>query len=54
MSKKSSEEEGNAVVTGLGGSGKGMKEMLSTLEELWDQSQYTEEYDLRQFVARLS
>lgn len=36
------------------GAGKGLKTMLNSLEELWDQSQYTEEYNVGQFVARLS
>lgn len=36
------------------GAGKGLKTMLNGLEELWDQSQYTEEYNVGQFVARLS
>ncbi|KAF3783221.1 TATA-binding protein-associated factor, partial [Nymphaea thermarum] len=34
--------------------GKGLKSMLNNLEELWDQSQYTEEYDVSQFLARLN
>lgn len=36
------------------GAGKGLKTILNSLEELWDQSQYTEEYNVGQFVARLS
>ncbi|KAJ7534695.1 hypothetical protein O6H91_13G105700 [Diphasiastrum complanatum] len=43
-------EESNAV-SGVGG--KGLKAMLNSLEELWDQSQYTEEFNLSQFVTRL-
>ncbi|CAJ1978258.1 unnamed protein product [Sphenostylis stenocarpa] len=38
----------------LVGSGKGLKSILGGLEELWDQSQYTEEYNLSQFLARLN
>lgn len=34
--------------------GKGLKAILSGLEELWDQSQYTEEYNLSQFLAKLN
>uniref|UniRef100_A0A1D1XEI5 TATA-binding protein-associated factor 172 n=1 Tax=Anthurium amnicola TaxID=1678845 RepID=A0A1D1XEI5_9ARAE len=33
---------------------KGLKAMLSGLEELWDQSQYEEEYNLSQFLAKLN
>lgn len=54
-SKKSGEDEGDggANVNAVGGN-KGLKAMLNNLEELWDQSQYTEEYNLGQFVARLN
>ncbi|CAL1356659.1 unnamed protein product [Linum trigynum] len=38
----------------LMGTGKGMKAILGGLEELWDQSQYTEEYNLSQFLAKLN
>lgn len=34
--------------------GKGLKSILGGLEELWDQSQYTEEYNLGQFLAKLN
>ncbi|KAJ4974502.1 hypothetical protein NE237_007676 [Protea cynaroides] len=34
--------------------GKGLKAILGGLEELWDQSQYTEEYNLNQFLAKLN
>jgi TATA-binding protein-associated factor len=37
----------------LTGAGKGLKAILGGLEELWDQSQYTEEYNLSQFLAKL-
>ncbi|KAK7263812.1 hypothetical protein RJT34_31409 [Clitoria ternatea] len=40
--------------TKLVGSGKGLKAILGGLEELWDQSQYTEEYNLSQFLAKLN
>ncbi|XP_052171300.1 TATA-binding protein-associated factor BTAF1 [Diospyros lotus] len=36
------------------GTGKGLKAILGGLEELWDQSQYTEEYNLNQFLAKLN
>lgn len=36
------------------GSGKGLKAILNGLEELWDQSQYTEEYNLDQFLSKLN
>ncbi|KAK8545550.1 hypothetical protein V6N13_066828 [Hibiscus sabdariffa] len=38
----------------LMGTGKGLKAILGGLEELWDQSQYTEEYNLNQFLAKLN
>ncbi|XP_010547370.1 PREDICTED: TATA-binding protein-associated factor BTAF1 isoform X2 [Tarenaya hassleriana] len=50
MSSKQS-EEGDLKMTGTG---KGMKAILGSLEELWDQSQYTEEYNLGQFLAKLN
>jgi TATA-binding protein-associated factor len=34
--------------------GKGLKSILNGLDELWDQSQYAEEYDLNQFLAKLN
>ncbi|XP_058072193.1 TATA-binding protein-associated factor BTAF1 [Magnolia sinica] len=36
------------------GGGKGLKAILNGLDELWDQSQYTEEYNLSQFLAKLN
>ncbi|KAH9321118.1 hypothetical protein KI387_015757, partial [Taxus chinensis] len=36
------------------GAGKGLKSVLNGLDELWDQSQYTEEYNVGQFVAKLN
>ncbi|KAI4370311.1 hypothetical protein MLD38_018674 [Melastoma candidum] len=36
------------------GSGRGLKAVLGGLEELWDQSQYTEEYNLSRFLAKLN
>jgi TATA-binding protein-associated factor len=36
------------------GSGKGLKAILGGLDELWDHSQYTEEYNLNQFLAKLN
>lgn len=38
----------------LMGTGKGLKAILGGLEELWDQSQYAEEYNLSQFLAKLN
>ncbi|XVF56738.1 hypothetical protein PTKIN_Ptkin06aG0144500 [Pterospermum kingtungense] len=38
----------------LMGTGKGLKAILGGLEELWDQSQYTEEYNLSHFLAKLN
>ncbi|EEF38332.1 TATA-binding protein-associated factor MOT1, putative [Ricinus communis] len=38
----------------LMGTGKGLKAILGGLEELWDQSQYTEEYNLNQFLVKLN
>lgn len=38
----------------LMGAGKGLKAILGGLGELWDQSQYAEEYNLNQFLARLN
>ncbi|MCL7026697.1 hypothetical protein MKW94_014094 [Papaver nudicaule] len=43
--------EGEAKSAGVG---KGLKAILGGLEELWDQSQYTEEYNLSQFLAKLN
>ncbi|XP_073057089.1 TATA-binding protein-associated factor BTAF1-like [Primulina eburnea] len=36
------------------GRGKGLKAILGGLEDLWDQSQYTEEYNLSQFLTKLN
>ncbi|GFP81580.1 tata-binding protein-associated factor btaf1 [Phtheirospermum japonicum] len=46
---KASEED-----TKIPGRGKGLKAILGGLEELWDQSQYTEEYNLNQFLVKLN
>ncbi|KAL0847999.1 hypothetical protein Bca101_021246 [Brassica carinata] len=48
-SKKGSEDNDQTA-----GTGKGMKAILGNLEELWDQSQYTEEYNLSHFLAKLN
>ncbi|XP_027906160.1 TATA-binding protein-associated factor BTAF1 isoform X1 [Vigna unguiculata] len=62
-SAETSKKGGNAVKSSennsdgdakLVGSGKRLKSILGGLEELWDQSQYTEEYNLSQFLARLN
>jgi len=34
--------------------GKGLKSILNGLNELWDQSQYADEYDLNQFLTKLN
>ncbi|XP_062180641.1 TATA-binding protein-associated factor BTAF1-like [Phragmites australis] len=34
--------------------GKGLKSIMNGLDELWDQSQYADEYDLNQFLAKLN
>ncbi|KAF8783592.1 hypothetical protein HU200_000532 [Digitaria exilis] len=34
--------------------GKGLKSILNGLDELWDQSQYADEYDVNQFLAKLN
>ncbi|CAJ2655318.1 unnamed protein product [Trifolium pratense] len=47
---KSSEDNADGDV----GTGKGLKAILGGLEDLWDQSQYTEEYNLSQFLAKLN
>lgn len=49
-SSNGSLDEYPKLVTG----GKGLKAILSGLEELWDQSQYTEEYNLSQFLGKLN
>ncbi|PSR93588.1 TATA-binding protein-associated factor like [Actinidia chinensis var. chinensis] len=36
------------------GTGKGLKAILGGLGELWDESQYTEEYNLSEFLAKLN
>lgn len=36
------------------GTGKGLKAILGGLEELWDQSQYTDEYNLSEFLTKLN
>eukprot|EP00850_Spirogloea_muscicola_P020021 SM000205S06228 [mRNA] locus=s205:236164:244326:- [translate_table: standard] len=38
---------------GAKGAGDGLKAVLGSLEELWDESQYTEEYTLTNFISRL-
>ncbi|KAF3574863.1 hypothetical protein F2Q69_00061820, partial [Brassica cretica] len=48
-SKKGAEDNDQTA-----GTGKGIKAILGNLEELWDQSQYTEEYNLNQFLAKLN
>ncbi|MCO5611453.1 hypothetical protein L7F22_065706 [Adiantum nelumboides] len=48
-----SREDSSLASVGVG-AGKGLKAILNGLEDLWDQSQYNEEYNLDQFVARLN
>ena len=38
---------------GAGGSGRGIKSMLEDLENLWDENQYRDEYDVDAFVRSL-
>jgi TATA-binding protein-associated factor len=53
--KHSGKEEDHSIgASTTAGTGKGLKAMLNGLEELWDQSQYSEEYNLDQFVSRLN
>lgn len=40
------------VAAGVGG--KGLKAMLAGLEELWDESQYAEEFSLEGFISKLN
>ncbi|KAB1223505.1 TATA-binding protein-associated factor BTAF1 [Morella rubra] len=44
----------NVGETKVVGGAKGLKAILGGLEELWDQSQYSEEYNLNQFLAKLN
>ncbi|KAH7295287.1 hypothetical protein KP509_27G041200 [Ceratopteris richardii] len=54
IKQASRENEDDLLASAAGATGgKGLKAMLNGLEELWDQSQYSEEYNLDQFVARL-
>ncbi|KAL8195695.1 hypothetical protein R6Q57_025448 [Mikania cordata] len=50
----SKSSENNDGLSKVPGGGKGLKAVLGGLEELWDQSQYTEEYNLSQFLAKLN
>lgn len=52
-SSKQSDGNFDGEVKAMGGK-KGLKAILGGLEELWDQSQYTEEYNLNQFLAKLN
>ncbi|KAM7273877.1 hypothetical protein ACFE04_028541 [Oxalis oulophora] len=54
VSTSSKGADGNMVDPKLMGTGKGLKAILGGLEELWDQSQYSEEYNLNQFLAKLN
>ncbi|KAE8789291.1 modifier of transcription 1-D1 [Hordeum vulgare] len=49
-SSSATEEESNKGKSGR----KGLKSILSGLDELWDQSQYADEYDMNQFLAKLN
>lgn len=44
---------GNVTVGTTAASAKGMKALVDSLDELWDESQYTEEYNLDNFLASL-
>eukprot|EP01125_Pyxidicula_operculata_P015647 TRINITY_DN5335_c0_g1_i4.p1 TRINITY_DN5335_c0_g1~~TRINITY_DN5335_c0_g1_i4.p1 ORF type:complete len:1864 (-),score=455.04 TRINITY_DN5335_c0_g1_i4:12-5603(-) len=55
QSKEKSDQGVDALgnVTAGSGAPKGMKAILDSLDELWDESQYTEEYNLDNFIASL-
>ncbi|KAF3440568.1 hypothetical protein FNV43_RR18852 [Rhamnella rubrinervis] len=52
VSKRTDSNVGDPTLMGSGK--KGLKAILGGLEELWDQSQYTEEYNLSQFLSKLN
>jgi len=45
---------GGGGAAGKGGKKDGLKAMLNSLEELWDDSQYKEEFELEGFVGKLA
>ncbi|XP_078169062.1 ROOT GROWTH DEFECTIVE 3 isoform X2 [Carex rostrata] len=50
LSRGSSSDPSN----GSKGGGRGLKSILNGLDDLWDQSQYADEYDMTQFLAKLN
>ncbi|GJP49304.1 hypothetical protein CLOM_g8529 [Closterium sp. NIES-68] len=50
--KRSADASSDAAVAAAGG-GKGLKAVLTGLEDLWDESQYAEEYNLDNFLKRI-
>ncbi|CAI7916135.1 unnamed protein product [Closterium sp. NIES-54] len=50
--KKPADSSSDAAVAAAGG-GKGLKAVLTGLEDLWDESQYAEEYNLDNFLKRI-
>lgn len=50
---RSKEEDDEKLEEMTGGKKKGLKAILGGLEDLWDESQYTEEYDLTHFLSKL-
>lgn len=51
--RKISDGTGGAGASGGGGGGRGIKSMLEDLENLWDENQYGDEYDVDAFVRSL-
>lgn len=49
-SASNADKDPKSVVTGRGG----LKAILNGLGELWDQSQYEDEYNLNQFLEKLN
>jgi TATA-binding protein-associated factor len=45
---------GGGAAAAKGGKKDGLKAMLNSLEELWDDSQYKEEFELEGFVGKLA
>ncbi|CAI6000430.1 unnamed protein product [Closterium sp. NIES-65] len=50
--QKPADSSSDAAVAAAGG-GKGLKAVLTGLEDLWDESQYAEEYNLDNFLKRI-
>ncbi|CAI7860003.1 unnamed protein product [Closterium sp. NIES-54] len=52
LQQKPADSSSDAAVAAAGG-GKGLKAVLTGLEDLWDESQYAEEYNLDNFLKRI-